>query len=94
MNYIPGFKKVFPELKNISSEELCDRWQELGIEFYSKEQAVVNLWFRFTLPFAIILFILMFITLPIKFLITGTWSYNLSEKNIILNWFRSLQIYK
>jgi hypothetical protein len=91
-NYIPRFKQVFHELNKISSEEMCDRWIELNIEFYSEEVTPVNLWIRLTLPFAITLLILMFICLPLVFLITGKWRYPLSEKNTILNWFRALRL--
>lgn len=92
INYIPNFKKVFPELNKISSEELCDRFIDLKLDFYQEEIKPVKLSTRLTLPFAIILILLMFITLPIKFIITGTWSYSLGEKNLILNWFRSLKL--
>lgn len=91
-NYIPRFKEVFPELSKIDSEKLCDRFIELNLYFYYEEQTPVNFWTRLTLPFAIILFLLMFLGLPIVFLFTGKWSYPLNEKNIILNWFRSLRL--
>lgn len=91
-NYIPRFKQVFPELNKISTEEMCDRWIELNVEFYSEEETPVKFWMRLTLPFAIILLLLMLICLPIVFLITGKWSYPLTEKNTILNWFRALRL--
>lgn len=92
-NYIPRFKEVFPELSKIDSEKLCDRFIELNLDFYYEEQTPVSFWTRLTLPFAIILFLLMFISLPIVFFLTGKWSYPLNEKNIILNWFRSLRLF-
>lgn len=91
-NYIPKFREVFPELNKVSSEEMCDRWIELGVDFYTDEKTPVKTWIRFTLPFAIVLMLLMFIGLPFAFLITGKWSYPLGEKNRILNWFRSLRL--
>lgn len=93
-HYIPKFHKVFPELNKISSEEMCDRWIELGIEFYEEKQTAVKPWVRLTLPFAVILMLLMIICIPLVFLITGRWAYPLSEKNRILNWFRSLHLLK
>jgi len=92
LNYIPQFQETFPELKKLSSEELCDRFQKLNMEFYYEKITPVKPWLRLTLPFAIILFILMFISLPINFIITGSWGYPLKEKNYILNWFRSLKL--
>ncbi len=91
-NYIPKFKEVFPELNKVSSEEMCDRWIELGVDFFTDEKTPVKTWMRFTLPFAITLMILMLIGIPFVFLITGKWTYPLGEKNRILNWFRLLRL--
>ena len=92
MNYIPKFRETFPELKNVSSEEMRDRWISLGIDFYTEKKTPVKTWLRFTLPFAIILMLLMLIGLPIAFLITGKWFYPHTKKDRILNWFRSLRL--
>jgi len=92
MDYIPKFRETFPELNRVSSEEMCDRWRSLGIDFYTEEKTDVKWWIRLTLPFAIILFILMLIGLPFVFIITGKWSYSNSEKSRILNWFRQLRL--
>lgn len=91
-NYIPNFKKVFPELSKIDSEELCDRFIELNMEFYCEEKAPVNFWMRLTLPFALITILLMIVGLPITFFITGNWGYTLGDKNSLLNWFRALRL--
>ena len=90
--YIPKFSETFPELKKVSYEEMCERWRSLGINFYSEERTEIKGWVRFTLPFALILFILMFISLPLLFMITGKWKYPNGEKNLILNWFRALRL--
>ena len=92
MNYIPKFRETFPELNNISSEEMSDRFRVLGLDFFQEKETPVKTLMRFTLPFAIILMVLMLIALPIAFLITGKWTYPLGEKNTILNWFRSLRL--
>lgn len=31
MNYIPNFRETFPELREISNEEMCDGWKKLKI---------------------------------------------------------------
>lgn len=90
--YIPKFNEIFPELNKISYEEMCDRWRRLGIDFYTEKQTPVKPLIRLTLPFAIILMILMLICSPILFIITGNWKYPLTEDNRILNWFRSLKL--
>jgi hypothetical protein len=90
--YIPKFSETFPELNKVSYEEMCERWKSLGINFYSEERTEIRGWVRFTLPFALILFILMFISLPLVFMITGKWSYPNGKNNRILNWFRALRL--
>lgn len=91
-NHIPRFKEVFPELLKINSEELCDRFIDLNMEFYCEEEKPVNVLVRLTLLFAIIMFLLMIISLPLVFIITGKWGYPLGEKNYIYNWFKSLKL--
>jgi hypothetical protein len=90
--YIPNFEKTFPELKNVDYEEMCRRFQSLGIDFYTEEKSQVKKLVRLTLPFAVILMILMFIGLPFAFFITGKWSYGIASKSKIYNWFRSLRL--
>lgn len=92
MNYIPKFTKAFPELSHIDSEEMCDRFNELGLDFYTEKVTPVKWWIRLTLPFGLTLMLLMFLFLPFNFLITGQWGYSLGEKNYILNWLRSLKL--
>lgn len=92
MNYIHGFYDKFPELRNISTEELCDRWIDLGIDFYTEKKTPVKPLIRLTLPFAILVMIFMFLGLPILFLITGNWSYDLPKNPKIYNWFKSLRL--
>jgi hypothetical protein len=92
MNYIPKFRETFPELKNVPSEEMCDRWVSLGIDFYTEEKVQVGIWMRLTLPFALITMLLMILSLPIVFIVTGNWGYKFGEKNRLLNWFRALRL--
>lgn len=92
MNYIPKFRETFPELNKVSSEEMCDRWISLGIDFYTEEKTKVSGWIRLTLPFALILFVVMFIGMPFAFMFTGKWSYGNGNKSRILNWFRALHL--
>jgi hypothetical protein len=90
--YLPQLKKVFPELSKLDSEELCDRLIELKMDFYYEEKTPVKGWLRITLPFALVLMLLMFLVSPIVFMITGKWGYSLGEKNRIFNWFKSLHL--
>lgn len=90
MNYIPKFRETFPELNKVSSEEMCDRWISLGIDFYTEKKTPVRPLLRITLPFALLILSLMLVCLPINFIITGEWSYSLKKGNYIYNWFSAL----
>ena len=90
--FIDKFRKVFPELSKLDSEELCDRFSELNMDFYYEKKTEVNKLVRITLPFAIILMILMIICLPIVFMVTGKWGYWLDRNHRVNNWFRMLRL--
>lgn len=90
--HIPNFDKTFPELSHLDSDELCDRFRRLNIDFYCEKKTPVNPWVRLTLPFALVTMLIMFVGLPINFLFTGEWGYSLGKNNRVLNWFRSLRL--
>ncbi len=92
LEHIPHFRETFPELNGVGSDELCQRFYKLGVEFFHEIETVVPLWLRFTLPFAILTMLLMLLLLPIRFLIYGNWGYEFSDNNFFLNWFRALGI--
>ena len=91
-NYVPRMLEVFPELSKLSNEEMCDRWIELDIDFYSVRDTPVKWWIRLTLPFALLTWLLMFLSLPVYFIISGQWGYSLGRKNHIYNWFNALRL--
>lgn len=94
LNYIPKFRELFPELRNVDSEELADRFIDLGLDFYTEKKTPVKFVTRLTLPFALIAMLLMFMFMPFNFLITGNWGYTISKSNPrLLNWFRSLGLF-
>lgn len=90
MNHIPGFREAFPELTALSSEDLCDRFSDLGMDFYTTEETPVAWWVRISLLPAVIVWILLLIGLPFAFLVTGRWGYKLGGKCWLLNWFRAI----
>lgn len=92
MNYIPNFRETFPELNKLSSEELADRFDALGIDFYTEKRSPVKIWLRLTMPLGFVLMILMFLGIPFNYLITGDWGYKLTEENKILNYFRAIKL--
>ena len=86
-------KKPFPELKVYRNEEITQKFRELGWRFYTQSKPPVPKWIRITLPFALILMLLMVIFSPIKFMITGRWNYSLEESNIkTYNWLKALKL--
>lgn len=90
--HVPKFKETFPELNKLSNEEMCDRWIKLGIDFYAEEVKPVKVWVRFTLPIAVVVLLLMFLSLPVVFMITGKWGYAFGKKNRLMNWFKMLRL--
>lgn len=89
-NFIPDFKEVFPELKGIDGEELANRLKKLKLDFYYEEKTAVSPIVRTTLPLALLVWVLMFVGLPINFWITGRWGYSIGNNSWVLNWFRAL----
>lgn len=92
VNYIPNFKEVFPELKNLNNAELCNRFKSLDLEFFQEQQMPIPVAIRLTMPFAILVMLLMVVGIPVVFLITGNWHYPYRKNNIIINWFRALRL--
>lgn len=90
MNYIPKFQEIFPELKNLTKEELADRFRTLGIEFYTTERKPVPILIRFTMPFALVTFAIMVLFMPLHYLITGQWRYSLKDNSKLMNWFSAV----
>lgn len=90
MNYVPNFQETFPELKNLTREELADRFRTLGIEFYTTERKPVPILIRFTMPFALVTFAIMVLFMPLHYLITGQWSYSLKDNSKLMNWFSAV----
>jgi hypothetical protein len=80
-------KKRIPELEQCDAEYLTSKLRGSNIQFYKTEKRETPLLIRLTLPFAIILFSVLFLLLPIKYVITGRWGYKVEW---LQNWLRSL----
>lgn len=90
MNYIPKFQETFPELKHLTREELADRFITLGVEFYTSKRKPVPIWIRLTMPFALITIVMMILFMPLNYLITGYWRYDLKNNGKLMNWFNAV----
>lgn len=92
MNYVPKFNETFPELSNLSSEQLCNRFAKIGVNYYSVNSTPVKPFIRLTILFAFVVFLLMIACLPLVFLLTGRWDYPEKGTLWIRNWFRALKL--
>ena len=93
---IEDCRETYNDVKNVLGERVADIAYALTNEKGKtrKERANDKYYegIRNT-PFALIIMALMFIFIPINFLITGNWGYSISKINpILLNWFRSLRL--
>ena len=80
-------QKRIPELKQCHTDDIVSNLRGSGLFIVKKQSVKRPVWIRFTLPFAIVFFIALLLFLPIKFIVTGSWSYN---NEMIANWFRSV----
>ena len=94
MNNIPNFDTIFPELKDISKEELYRRFADANIEFFVTKREPVSFLMRLTFPLALIVMLLMIIFMPINYLITGDFKYDEDKFPQLWNWFEKIGINK
>lgn len=80
-------KKVIPQLKSCDVETIEDHLRDLDMEFYQTEKIKSPIWIRLTLPLAFIIMIVLYILMPINYIITGHWGYKYES---LTNWLRSL----
>jgi hypothetical protein len=80
-------KKWIPKLKNEDIDDLVDNLRGSNLSFVLTESVDKPFWIRLSLPFGLIVWLILFITLPIKFMVTGTWNYKWLW---LQNWFSAL----
>jgi hypothetical protein len=64
-------------LKNTNIDDLADTIRLMNVTIYSNEKVNTSPWIRLTIIFIPIIFIPLFIFLPINYMITGHWGYNI-----------------
>ena len=72
------FKRLFPEL-NGSCYDIEDILYDNGIEYYSVEEKTLKIWERMLLPIAVIVYLLLLINIPFKYMITGKYNYKIDS---------------
>ena len=96
LGHLNGFQSKFPELNNVSIETLAERFDDLKLDFYTVVQVPTNKYIRWTLPLAVIVALVMFISVPLNFMMYGNWFYTLGSKSLFgkrtYNWFKSLKL--
>lgn len=80
-------KKRLPWLKSVDIDEITDHLRGSGLGFVKEESVKTPYWMRLTLPFGLIFILLLLITSPIKYMVTGTWGYKVQW---IANWLKAL----
>lgn len=80
-------KKNIPELKRLNTDDIAQRLRDANLSIITEQIESVPFLVRLTLPFGLILFGLLLISLPIKFMLTGTWGYKVQW---LSNWFKAL----
>ena len=80
-------QKCLPELEKCSIERIENHLRGSQLVFYKKENVRTSFVMRITLPLSFVAMIVLFIGMPINYIISGKWGY---KRNWIANWFRSL----
>ena len=84
-------KDAIPELKNMTPKQISDYLSETSLIFYEQGLAVQSPIHRLSIIPALILWAILFILMPINFIVTGYWGYQFP--NAIRFWFRSLNLH-
>ena len=82
-------KKNIPELDNVYSDDIANYLRGSGLRFYKEIKVKTTFLFRLTLIPAILLIVVLFVGLPINYLLTGKWHY---DWNWLVKWFRMLNL--
>lgn len=89
-NTASELQKRIPELKKVDVEIITSHLRGSNLDFYKQEKKPIKLGIRLTLPFALIVMLILIILTPINYLITGRWSYRMLW---LLNWLKALRIF-
>jgi hypothetical protein len=80
-------RKRIPELKGRDIEMITDNLRGSNLQFYLKESVPTPIWIRFTLPFCLIVILILFLMMPVNYIIVGKWGY---KWQWLSNWLRAL----
>lgn len=84
-------KKSIPELTEYQKQRIRD--DEIvrfaPFEFYKRRKKVDNFFLRLTILFIPIVWLLLVVSLPFNFIITGRWGYDYDKLNWFTKWMNS-----
>ena len=80
-------KHHLPMLEKYSTDDIVDHLRGSGLHLIKEQKTETKIWVRFTLPIAFVVFLIMLLSLPIRFMFTGSWYY---DNQKIANWFRAV----
>jgi hypothetical protein len=70
-------KSKLDELKRTDTDNIVNVIRSMGVTIYKNEKVETSLWIRFTIILFPIAFIVLFALLPINYIISGKWGYNI-----------------
>jgi hypothetical protein len=74
-------------VKDAEFDVVIDNLRGSDLTVYKSEKVSTAWYVRFTLPFALVFLCILFLSLPVKYMVTGKWEY---EFKWIHNWFTAL----
>lgn len=82
-------KKIVPQLKNVNTLDIEDALREHDMFIIQEKEVKTSLLVRLTVIPCLLVMIFLFLTSPLRYILTGKWKMN-TKKNIFwINWFRS-----
>ena len=70
-------KEKLDELKRTDTDYIVNVIRSMGVTIYKNEKVETSLWIRFTIILFPIAFRILFAFLPINYIISGKWGYNI-----------------
>lgn len=80
-------KGILRELKDSYVHEISDQLRGHNLHVIKQERKSSPWYVRITLPIALVVVLLVVISTPFKYMLTGSWGY---DENKLFNWFRSV----
>ena len=80
---------------NLSNEQKANVYEAIKyshLSFYKERERISNIWIRASIILYPIIWLLLFLALPIKFIIKGSWGYRTEDIKWFYKWGNNLGI--